>query len=268
MVDIGVSIFRGAAITSEQQSALMARYGDRLGWFPNSTNPTFYPYKENHQYTLDMKLSQGKSNIGICNDDILVEWHMEQIGFPNPAIGASWNNKIFTCDEESGKTYFVDATRVYEKICAADIGFLELCRFTELVGYHRPDYDQNQLPSDIEPLSPIVMHPLLNKKLIYISPAETIEFGKKLISFDGREPQMHERQRFAKICRQVSTTITSDTELRLVHKWRQGDIVFVDLLRHYHAVTGGFIAEQRYFEGIWAFRYQGDNYTRDVAQLG
>ena len=48
--------------------------------------------------------------------------------------------------------------------------------------------------------------------------------------------------------------IEKDESIRIVHDWKQGDLVLMDAFKLAHAVTGGFKPEDREFTGIWGYR--------------
>ena len=41
-------------------------------------------------------------------------------------------------------------------------------------------------------------------------------------------------------------------DIRICHKWDEGDFLVVDLFKMAHAVTGGFNPKEREFIGLWA----------------
>lgn len=250
----GVVVLRGFDMSPDQQHKLMTEVGNLAHWLPNHKHPhENHTYTENHEYTLEMRSSpQGEERLGIEADDVLVEWHMEQIGFPNPAVGASWNMRIFTCSNEYGKTLFVDAVKLFAMLSKEDVDFLAKCLFQEEIG----------LSPKIPPMRicPIKKHLPTGQMMVYISPVRDIDFGKKLRYVQEHEPTEGERARFEEICTNLSTTVKTNMDIRTEHKWQQYDVVIADLSRQYHAVTGGFRSSERYFEGIWAHGFSGGKF--------
>jgi alpha-ketoglutarate-dependent taurine dioxygenase len=250
----GVVVLRGFDMSFDQQRELMMGLGDLMLWYPNHKYPhASFAYIENHEHTLEMRSSpQLDERLGIGADDVLVEWHMEHIGFPNPAVGASWNMRTFTCSNEYGKTLFVDAVKLFAMLGKEDADFLVKCLFQEDVG----------LSSKIPPIwiCPIRKHLPTGKMMVYISPVKTIGFGEKLRYAQTHKPTEDERARFDEICTNLATMIKTNIEIRTEHKWQQHDVVIADLSRQYHAVTGGFRSSERNFEGIWAHGLNGDKF--------
>ena len=60
------------------------------------------------------------------------------------------------------------------------------------------------------------------------------------------------------ICQKSSSIWYVDSNnnlnIRIVHKWKQGDLVIPDMFVMYHALTGGFSSDEREFVGIWSLR--------------
>lgn len=261
--ETGVCVLRGIDFSAEQQFEAMIALGDTFGWYPNSKVKTKNYYLENHEFTIKNRIDELTIDVTDekYRDRILVGWHMEHIGFINPAVGASWNMKTFTCNEECGKTYFVDAHSVFCQLNEEDIDFLEKCQYA----LRSPDVknesqytEMGVLPNGSLYLNPIVNHKTLNLiKMVRIFPTNDANKHLELISLDSKKPNQSESANFNRICDTISNIIFLDTGIRITHKWRQHDFLICDLSRMYHAVTGGFRSDQRYFEGMWAYGNPG-----------
>lgn len=205
-----------------------------------------FHYSENHQYTIDMRNEFGLEKAG--DDDIFIVWHMEMIGYPNPATGATWNMQKFKCGIESGKTYFYDAIQLFSGVSQKDLEVLNKCRYII-----NPDLikDEKGLKLKYKLHCPIMQHTFLKKDLIYIDPCNNhtiIECGQ----YDMGECQS--------IFDSLIYKIKEDKENLIIHKWQENDFLFVDLSRMYHAVTGGFNPAQRQFDGFWLHSFPGSKY--------
>jgi hypothetical protein len=51
----------------------------------------------------------------------------------------------------------------------------------------------------------------------------------------------------------MTEEIKNNTEIRIIHEWKEGDIVIPDLHRMIHTVAGGFKPSEREFIGIWGY---------------
>jgi alpha-ketoglutarate-dependent taurine dioxygenase len=208
-------------------------------------NSPFY-YEENHQYTIDMRNEFGLEKAG--DDDIFIVWHMEMIGYPNPATGATWNMKKFNCSTESGKTYFYDAIQLFSRVSQKDLQVLKKCRYVINVDSIK---DERSVRLKYNSYCPIKQHSFLKKNLIYIDPSNNY----KII-----ECGQHEMGECQLIFDSLIYKIKEDKENLIIHKWQENDFLFVDLSRMYHAVTGGFNPAQRQFDGFWLHSFPGSKY--------
>lgn len=249
-VDNGVFVLRGYHMDKDEQHKLMMLFGDRAKWYPNSDSDACFTYVENHAMTiLHNSTLEQFSNLG--NNDVLISWHMEHLGFPNPAVGASWNMHTFTCSPESGKTLFVDAIKLCSLLDDEELLFLSRCLYVETW----PWEGEYQKPI----LSTIKQHRLSRKNMVHIQP--DVSYREKLYYALTNQPTNDERERFEKILCRISQAIVSDKSLQIEHRWQQNDVVVADLSRMYHAVLGGFTPEQREFHGIWAHARPGDTFS-------
>ena len=251
-VNDGIVVLRGANIEADQQSVIMCNLGDLVGWFPNKTSTRVFPYDENHKHTIEMrKEKQPDTSLGIDKEHILVAWHYEHLGYPNPAIGASWNMRVFNCSEDCGKTLFIDAGKVFDLLTPDELRFFETCLFSEKV----------DIPKKYPPIlvCPTTRHKTTGRRMVRISPAVDYQSFLNLELVKGRKPTTDERDFFSQIYMRLANSIKNDISLRIEHKWKQFDLAIVDLSRFYHAVTGGFTADERNFYGVWAFERPGDS---------
>ncbi len=238
-----VIVFRGVAISRGQQLILMRKFGDKTGWFPNSTSDITkqWSYEENHSHTID---TYNKHNIS--KDEILIPWHIEHIGYKNPAVGASWNMEKFTCERGIGNTLFVNVADVYDDFDDEKLEFLNKCRIAYL------DYSSS---IDEEPaIHPAIqLHRPSGRYALRLSPQfNPLDKFCYLHEFDGTSPTEPQQDTFAKICKEYVSAIQDNQANQQVHIWEQNDVVVADLFLMAHAVLGGFKPEDRFFYGCWA----------------
>ena len=74
-----------------------------------------------------------------------------------------------------------------------------------------------------------------------------------MYKFDGETPEEWQKEKFIEIRNFFINQIDKNEEIRIVHKWKENDLVFSDLFRLAHAVTGGFHSSERKFLGTWAY---------------
>lgn len=240
----GIVLLRDYDCSLDEQRKITLLFRDT---FPKLYYPEneIFNYNENHEYTFNKYFSE--LNRTAKNDDLFVTWHMEMIGFPNPATGATWNMVKFECSEESGKTYFYNACDLFEKLSLEEINILKSTKFIANT------YDDNKDFED-QFLSPIIKHPLIDKDMVYIYPGKC--------TFVCEKNNEKDIEAAYSIHNKLATIILRDEEKRIYHKWKKSDMIFVDLLRMYHAVTGGFVPEQRFFHGFWIHSKLGTKYGK------
>lgn len=237
----GVVCIRGTKPTRTQQMQITTLLGDHLGWFPNSTSEYDTDhYSEDHSSTLSRS---DKHNLGA--NDLAVCWHIEHCGTSNPAIAATWNMEKFTCSNEFGRTSFVDCSKIYDMLDNQDKHFLDVCKFSLRFN---DDENKSFVADSIQP------HRISNKKTIRITPSFIYDSRKfiELVSVDGKNPTPYDSENFFRIIDWFSQTVCTNEDIRITHKWEQGDLVIPDLFLMAHAVFGGFKPSDRQFFGCWA----------------
>lgn len=241
--DNAVICFRNANLSKAEQVEVLTIFGDYSGWFPNTellndpinidgfVNNAFYI--EDHSRSYDPKNG---------NDDFAIVWHLEHFYRANRTVAAAWNMTNFKCSPESGKTYFVDMCEIWNSLSKSEQTFLQKCKSYT---YYLNDVHE----SDV-----------ISKHWLYKNPLVQLDFNiddnkQYLSKYEGRDPEQHEIDVFNIIMFKLMKRITQDTTYRIVHKWKEGDLLIPDLNKLAHTITGGFKPEERSFIGIWATQY-------------
>jgi alpha-ketoglutarate-dependent taurine dioxygenase len=246
LINESVICFRNANLTERDQFDFAKKIGKLFGFYLINDESK---YIENHER---------KSEIVSGPDDIIVEWHVEHTYYVNPIVASTWNMYNFKTDNENGKTYFVDTNVVFEMLTDDEKQFLLDSRITE------PDFiKEAQLKNGFASGTlnfadnyPIVAeHWLTGKPIIRftILPKPAII---RLVSYKAEMPTQDEITYFETLIRKIEDIIWNNEDVRIVHKWQQGDLVIPDMFKLAHAVTGGFKPEDREFRGIWGYRYE------------
>lgn len=230
-----VVVIRDANLSTDEQAALTRALGDKIGWFPNNSDTFEQRYQENHQ-RLKRKEDAGK-------DEVVLPWHLEHVDYDVyvPIVAGVWNMFKFTADEEAGKTYFTDTSLIYRQMPSEWQDFLDksLIRWEEGDGSVHTTYA-------------VLDHWLTGERTIRIDTRGNAT-PEMLYEFDGRTPTPEEAQLYVKIRNYYMDQIVNNPDVRLVHRWKQGDLVIPDLFKHAHAATGGFSSDQREFVGLWVY---------------
>lgn len=231
-----IVVIRDANLTTDEQSALARAIGDKIGWFPNNSDKFEQRYQENHQ-RLKRKEDAG-------TDEVVLAYHLEHVDYDVyvPIVAGVWNMFKFTADEEAGKTYFTDTSLIFRQMTEEWQEFLK----KSIVKWHEDDGSTHITPA-------VQQHWLTGDDTIRIDIHDFDSYPELLYQFDGREPSNEERLLFMKIREYFIEEILENPDVRIVHKWKQGDLVIPDLFKHAHAATGGFSSDQREFVGLWVY---------------
>jgi len=233
--------FRNANLNRKEQEKLMYLFGDNFGWFPNSSYKKDFGYAETHHSHIDKKGNVSK-------EDLVLEWHQEHIEDINHIfVSGMWNMELFNCKKESGKTYFVDMSKVYNSFIKEDQEFLDRCTA----------YCEGEIYKLVS------NHWITNEKTIRTFYAKIENVSLYLI--DDRKPTDLESEKFNLLHDQIITQVWLNKDIRIEHSWQQGDLLIPDLFKLTHAVSGGFNKNQRRLEGI--FGIIPTNLNKDMIQF-
>lgn len=244
LISDSVICFRNANLTQEEQFTFGSNLGKLIGW---SLLDNVSEYVENHAR---------KSHLESGPDDIIVEWHIEHTYYTNPIVASTWNMYNFKTNPDNGKTYFVDTGVVFEMLTDEEQQFLLNSIITE------PDIikqdqvksgyvGQNTNLADRYPI--IAKHWLTDKPIIrFTILPDTLMVD--LVSYNGQSPDADQLKYFETLIRKIEHIIATNEDIRMVHRWQQGDLIIPDMFKLAHAVTGGFNSEDREFRGIWAYQ--------------
>lgn len=246
-VEESVLVFRNANLSYEEHFDFHIKLGKEFGWY-SAGNEEDRHYIENHSKNPEI------GNAG--PDDILVFWHIEHVYLPNPISVATWNMYKFDADENTGKTYFIDTSKLYEELSEDWQNFLQKCTAkSENIGQSERDKDDPEMKKS-EEYTVVKDHWITNKKVIRIHFNRNEDRLNKLGKFDGRAPSKEEEEKFFEISKYINKKVTIDMENLMFHKWKKGDLVIPDLFKLAHAVTGGFDPKDREFCGKWGVQFK------------
>jgi alpha-ketoglutarate-dependent taurine dioxygenase len=250
-----IIVFRNANLSKEQQEDLMVFFGDLFGWFPNSKDSTVIGYTEDHHKHM-------KGDVYATKEDLMLAWHTEHVqNEEDPHIGATWRMEKFECPEDSGHTYFVDMTKMFEDLSKEDQNFLSKC-VNKVNTTEFRDTDKGIVGIKISKEFDLVKsHPATGEKTIRLSLFAKDGELNTLSKFDGREPNKEEKDIYRRLVSFICTQVWTNRDIRMVLRWKQGDLAVPDLFKLAHAVSGGFIENQRTLKGEfgkllpWVYSY-------------
>lgn len=230
---------RGIRLTEEEQLQLVKDLGDIAGWVPNNSDTFSHKYIENHSSNSSVKKSTG--------DQIILSWHLEHVDYDEyiPLVAGVWNMRVFNCDPESGKTYFIDSRKIFKYLFSEkEKEFLRRCKAT----WVEDDSDGEKYRNYV---NAVQNHWKTSEEQIRIELYHSS--GTELYLIDGREPNLEEKTEFFNLVKKFEYEVFNNEEIRIIHRWEEGDILIPDLFSLAHAVTGGFDSKDREFTGFWCY---------------
>lgn len=233
LINEAIIVFRNANLTYEEQSYLHKAMGEYFGWYTYVRDQKVDRYIENHETRKLVNLSNG--------DDVMVPWHMEFPEYQTSILAGTWNMMKFTTDSENGKTYFLDSGLLYTLLPEE---WQDLLSNSLIEVIYR---------KDLKPYSPIAQHWITKQPVVRLMLPEKDETLYSLVSYNGQPATIEQKELFNEIFVWICDYVKNNDENRIVHRWQQGDLLFSDIFKLMHAVTGGFSPEDREFIGIWGY---------------
>lgn len=230
---------RGVKFTEEEQLQLVRDLGDIAGWFPNNSEIFNHKYVENH--------STNSSVNNSLNDEIILNWHLERVDYDEYLllVAGVWNMRHFNCDPESGKTYFIDSRKIFQKIYNEDEkNFLRGCK----ASWEEQTLEGNTRTNYVKIVQP---HWKTQEEQIRVELHHMDAIN--LYTINNNDPTLEEKTIFESLMKRFIEEVETNLDLRIIHKWREGDILIPDLFSLAHAVTGGFDPKDREFTGYWCY---------------
>jgi alpha-ketoglutarate-dependent taurine dioxygenase len=269
----GILRFRGQGEWSvAERLAALDFVGLPSGWRcsrPDNVLEPMFTYVEDHSHTFEMTEVSGR---GADNSEF-IPWHIESPNWFYPQIAAGWLFSKVECRRGTGLTGFVDARDVYDLLpdSGKDLaGSLRICGFDQS-GFDR--IESFEALEAVEGRIPVVFtdqqgasftqyaHPVVqdhlnsDAKVLRMFPSYDLgSFSDEhagMAVFVNDEPAISsDWDEIRRLYEFVASTVRK-RDLQTWVSWESGDFVIVDLHAGYHAVSGGFLPEERLFEGVW-----------------
>jgi alpha-ketoglutarate-dependent taurine dioxygenase len=241
-----IIVFRDANLSKDQQKELMIFFGDLLGWCPNSKDSIVLDYMEDHHKHM-------KDDRFTSKEELMLAWHTEHVqNQEDPHLGATWRMEKFECPEDSGHTYFVDMTKMFQDLSKEDQDFLSKC-VNELNTTEFRNTDKGVVGFEVsKEFDCVKSHPVTGEKTIRLSLFAQNGELNVLSKFNGREPNQEEKDMYRNLVSFICSQVWTNKDIRMVLKWKQGDLAVPDLFKLAHSVSGGFIKNQRTLKGEFA----------------
>jgi alpha-ketoglutarate-dependent taurine dioxygenase len=238
-----IIVFRNANLNKDEQTELMIFFGDLLGWYPNSKNSSISEYTEDHNRRI-------KDVNPASKEELMHEWHTEHVQNEEDSHhGATWRMEKFECHEDSGHTFFVDMAKMFQDLGKDDQDFISKCVNRLDTEEFRKTEEGLQKFKILKDFDFVKAHPITGEKTIRLQLFAKNGELNSLSKFDGREPTQFEIDRYRKIVSWICDEVWKNKDIRMVLKWKQGDLAVPDLFKLAHAVSGGFLKNQRTLQG-------------------
>jgi alpha-ketoglutarate-dependent taurine dioxygenase len=238
-----IIVFRNANLSKEEQTELMIFFGDLLGWYPNSKNPSTLDYTEDHHKHM-------KDDKPTTKDELMLAWHIEHVQNEEDSHhGATWRMEKFQCSEGSGHTYFVDMEKMFQSLSKENQDFLSKC--VNKINTTEFRYTDNEVKEIkiLKDFNCVKVHPITEEKTLRLSLFAHNGQLNSLSKFDGREPKKEEINRHRKLISWICNEVWTNKNIQMVLKWKEGDLAVPDLFKLAHSVNGGFTKNQRTLQG-------------------
>lgn len=238
-----IIVFKDANLNKEEQTELMRIFGDFFGWYPNSENPSTLEYTEDHHKHM-------KGDIYANKEELMLAWHVEHVQNEEDShMGATWRMEKFECDEDSGHTYFVDMSKMFQDLSKEDQDFISKCvNIVNTKEFRHTDQGVTEVQI-LKKFDFVKGHPVTGEKTIRLSLFAKDGLLNNLCKFDGREPTEEEKDIYRRIVSFISEQVWTNKDIRMILKWNQGDLAVPDLFKLAHSVSGGFVQNQRTLQG-------------------
>jgi alpha-ketoglutarate-dependent taurine dioxygenase len=243
----GILAFRDANLSHEDHIKVHSIFSGALGAYKEEN---WNGYTENHfsTYTNRWFSKDWKP------DEIMLPWHIEHPTYNNPIVLGTWNMHNFKTEQENGKTYFVNSKLLYEKMPDHLKSFLHKCMI----------YDGEANPEAPPTHKIIENHWITGEPVIrtsFIFDFSKTDKVQKLHTVEEKEPSEQDQKTYLESIKWIHDQLYHNLDIRIVHKWQQGDLVIPDIFLMYHAVTGGFDPRDREFVGIWSRKNKESSVT-------
>lgn len=248
----GILIFKELNPSRQEEWDLMKAFGDRIGWFPNSsvTGKPRSPYlsieDEDHETTF------GRYQKPVSADDLFIDWHIENVERENYQTGALWHMRKFDCDPDSGQTGFINMVKFFDQMDNDWKDFLKTCTVSSLNQADEFGVMREVEFSESLPQRHIVVPHYTTQKPIYRPSLSGKEVLRKV---NGAIPLGEEYLLFKQIEEWTINQTVNSPSSQTWFKWNVGDTVIIDLSVMAHAVRGGFSLGERFFSRIWAYKH-------------
>lgn len=258
----GIVFLKNIHATTQEQWDITCAFGELIGFLPNISSigqdprsPFYCLENEDHKNTFDRHVN-GPVDIS-SDDNIFIEWHIENIHQNNPQIAASWNMVKFKCSPTSGTTGFVNMKKIISLLPNEWVEFLNKVKIKSMI-----ETNEHGVILDVQDKKNLKDRPIIVEHYKTGVPVLRMGFYKNenmLSSVDNLSPTQDQLEMFLEIEKYISDQVINESTNQDWISWDEGDLVLVDLFTMAHAVKGGFNLGERIFSRVWCYKEEPTN---------
>ena len=249
----GLLVVRGHRFEPKEQLKLVSILGNHYKWNISTSRVGEDPDENKaDEYLFHAGGSDNPDRPVGTASDYTLDWHIEQVFYTYPVLAGTWNMYEFTADPESGHTHFADSIELYGLLSDEDKEFLSksVVLWDKAIG---PVSGYGPYLTKV-----VGMHPNLNVPLLRVETDGGCIIRPELHKYDGEDPTADQIATYERLYTWLKEELRHNFSIRYVQKWKQDDMVIVDLFRMYHAVTDGFGYGSRKFRGAFLRPFEYD----------
>lgn len=239
-LDTGVLHFKMMNLSTDDQLSLFRRIGEEVGFT-----------SENVADIEDHKNTFARYEKPILENEIFIEWHIENIHKENPQVAASWSMINYECSSSSGKTAYINMSDFYLGFPDEWKSFLKDLTINIKIG--NDDNGVVLVNENIKQknIKHVVSDHYITKKPVLRIPLYEEDY--EVYEYKNNPLNEEQKKTFLQIQNYIQEQITYNKEIQNYISWEKGDLVIIDLFTVAHAVYGGFNLGERTFSRIWGY---------------
>jgi alpha-ketoglutarate-dependent taurine dioxygenase len=239
-LDSGILFFKNINLSTDDQLKLFDTLGSKVGF--RSENKINI---EDHQNTFNRYTN------AISEDEIFIEWHIENIHKEDPQVAASWSMINYDCSSSSGRTVCVNMSDFYLGLPDEWKSFLNNLTININIGNDDNGVVIVNENFENKNIKPVVINHYATKKPTLRIPLYAEDYEPYM--YDNSPLGDDQKNIFLQIQNYIEKQITYNKDIVDCISWEKGDLVIIDLFTTAHAVYGGFNLGERTFSRIWGY---------------
>ena len=220
-------------------------------------------HDETHKFSIERYFDENFDEVG--PEDLLVQWHLENLDDPYPPVAVGWNMTKFDCPKGHGNTGFVNMINIYSKLDQEHQDFYNNLSFMAYINaleehtlkeprgkvsdgvievYKKMAAGETAISQQPNTAFRHEMHTMTPVRKAVVPHPLTDELTLRYVPepFYLVLPEFHEQR---KVADAAVRELINDPDNQVWWEWNKGDYVFADLVVTCHSVKGGFADGER-----------------------